>query len=679
MIDLMPSWLKRDMEVLWYDGSHWEKCRLSREEAGWRGSSADGAAFAVTVELSGQPKSSEGEHYTVVAKVTPGASGTIAGFQVILSADSSLQCVWKPHLAPESHMTIGDKAFRSPTIIMEDEERLCALIPDLAHLQEHRTIPHIMDYVQEDSKLSYGFCDYKESGHVYYAMTPQPHLMSRSLEVKFYLASWRKKIGSPRRDFRPVERLLWELTAMDNMRIDDTAAQWMQQLESYPLRAYEWALDSNWSDLTWQQFRIGEREAGGVVFIVAARQKPGEGKENQWREPKSIWNQAWFCSIRSAYGIRLTGVRTGKADWVDKANLMLELTLSAPQTNGLFPGYYAAGEDGDWGRGSWHLSCPRRPDGHERYVHLLDASWTCYWLLKWYRDVEQDERILPYVNRYATALLQLQREDGHYPAWVDPATLACSPYLVNSAETSAHIMLLGLLQEIDPRPGRIEAMERAASAVLNTIAAEGRWEDFETYWSCSGQWDHKRYGTRETRSGLYNQCNFGIYWTAEAMLILFRLTEERSWLDAGERILAELSLYQQIWQPAYIAVPTVGGFGVMNSDDEWNDARQSLFALTYYEFYRRTGDERYLLRSLWAMRASFYMMYCPENPEVKALYEKVHPHFDEGDYGFHMENFNHHDGTEVGGLGEFTIFDWGCGAAASSWAELRELVERTTG
>jgi hypothetical protein len=33
-----------------------------------------------------------------------------------------------------------------------------------------------------------------------------------------------------------------------------------------------------------------------------------------------------------------------------------------------------------------------------------------------------------------------------------------------------------------------------------------------------------------------------------------------------------------------------------------------------------------------------------------------------------------HDGTSVDGLGEFTIFDWGCGAAASSLAEFKMKV-----
>ena len=69
------------------------------------------------------------------------------------------------------------------------------------------------------------------------------------------------------------------------------------------------------------------------------------------------------------------------------------------------------------------------------------------------------------------------------------------------------------------------------------------------------------------------------------------------------------------------------------------------------------------------MKASFYMMYCPENPETKRCYELAHPFFDEQEYGFMMENYNHRDKRSKHGIGEFTIFDWGNGAACSSLAE----------
>ncbi|MNW58856.1 hypothetical protein D3C74_367410 [compost metagenome] len=67
------------------------------------------------------------------------------------------------------------------------------------------------------------------------------------------------------------------------------------------------------------------------------------------------------------------------------------------------------------------------------------------------------------------------------------------------------------------------------------------------------------------------------------------------------------------------------------------------------------------------------MMYCPENPKTKAQWEEAFPFFGERDYGFMMENYGH--GGEVNeqgvGMGEFTIFDWGNGAAAESYLRIK--------
>lgn len=34
---------------------------------------------------------------------------------------------------------------------------------------------------------------------------------------------------------------------------------------------------------------------------------------------------------------------------------------------------------------------------------------------------------------------------------------------------------------------------------------------------------------------------------------------------------------QASWQPPYMYVNVLGGFGVLNADGEWNDSRESLF------------------------------------------------------------------------------------------------------
>lgn len=89
---------------------------------------------------------------------------------------------------------------------------------------------------------------------------------------------------------------------------------------------------------------------------------------------------------------------------------------------------------------------------------------------------------------------------------------------------------------------------------------------------------------------------------------------------------------------------------------------------------KELGVEEYIQRGLAALRASFIMMYCPENPKVKALWEKKWPFFGEKDFGFMMENYGH-DGVIVDssdGIGEFTIYDWGNGAASESYMRITD-------
>ena len=157
-------------------------------------------------------------------------------------------------------------------------------------------------------------------------------------------------------------------------------------------------------------------------------------------------------------------------------------------------------------------------------------------------------------------------------------------------------------------------------------------------------------------------------WTAEALLAAWRETGTKKYLDWGRRTLDELSMTQQVWQPPFIYVPALGGFGVMNFDGEWNDSRQTLFAELFMDYYKETGDDDLFERGICALKAGFVMMYCPENVKVKKLWEKVYPFFGPQDYGFTMENYAHGGaiGSEGGGMGTFTIYDWGNGAASEA-------------
>ena len=107
----------------------------------------------------------------------------------------------------------------------------------------------------------------------------------------------------------------------------------------------------------------------------------------------------------------------------------------------------------------------------------------------------------------------------------------------------------------------------------------------------------------------------------------------------------------------------------MNTDGEWNDSRESLFAEIILQYGKLLKLNEYKERGISALTASFAMMYCPENPKAKGQWEMVWPFFNEKDYGFTMENYGHGGRTspEGEGVGEFTIYDWGNGAAAEAY------------
>lgn len=126
----------------------------------------------------------------------------------------------------------------------------------------------------------------------------------------------------------------------------------LNDLIKYAEYTYNWAFNT-WKPVVWQQFKLNGRDVGVPVLIVRTAQKPGSGYEVNWREKKSIWNQAWFSSLRSAYGYRLWGMKWNNSDLIEKSELAKQFALSAPQTNGLFPALYEAGEDLKWENGKW--------------------------------------------------------------------------------------------------------------------------------------------------------------------------------------------------------------------------------------------------------------------------------------------------------------------------------------
>ena len=585
---------------------------------------------------------------------------------------------WSPHLTPTPHHVVDQHVFRSPALIVSDEQQMLALIPDLDIMSLGTPVRWYLDMDAQQNRLILGMGNSRVDDHVLFRHGPGAVYPAGEVEIGFYLlrSSAVDTIGNPFR--KPLEFMWsrWGGPLYKNGNPLDGL------LKPYVEHTYHWAFNS-WSDAVWQEFTLHGRKVGAPTFIVNVTQSPNYPGEVNEREFRSVWNQAWFSSLRSASGLYRYARRTGNDRLMEKALLTKELALSFPQRDGFFYGLIGTEmeeveRDGKkysrskgWETRFWGNS-NRNPytwNPRESPFHLLDMSWTALLMLRWYEELEKDERLLHYAQAYGESLLQLQSAKGFFPGWLNLHSLEPLPQLDESPETSMSVTFLLKLYELTGKETYRKAALRAIDAVITEIIPSGRWEDFETYWSCSRYGSDHLVGKKVARNNMHKQNNFSMFWTAEALLESFRMTGEKRYLEYGQRTLDELLMTQASWQPPYIYVHVLGGFGVMNADGEWNDARQSLFAELILRYGQLLGIQEYRERGIAALKASFVMMYAPENPVTRRQWEKVYPFFGSADYGFTMENYGHGGRTspEGEGMGEFTIYDWGNGAAAEAY------------
>lgn len=583
---------------------------------------------------------------------------------------------WAPHLTPTDRNIIDQHVFRSPALIVTDRQKGFVIIPDLDILSGSCQSRWYMDMDAEKNILSLGMSSSKIPDHVLYEREPGA-AYDKDVEYGFYILKY-TELSEIENPFRAPLEFMWNKWGHEAYQATKLSAS---VLEPYVAYTYNWAFNT-WGERVWQEFSIEGTKVGAPVFIVNTTQSPNYPGEVNEREFRSIWNQAWFSSLRSASGLFRYGRRVSNQALLRKANLTKELALAAPMKNGFFYGLVATemheveleGEKYNrskgWDTYFWGNS-NRNPytwDARQSPFHLLDMSWTALLMLRWYDELEKDARLLAYAESYGEALLGVQYENGFCPGWLDLNTLQPTEYLNDSPETSMSVTFLLKLYEITGKDKYRKSALKAMNAV-KSIAFDGRWEDFETYWSCCRVGTPDWVGKKVSRNNMYKQCNFSMFWTAEALFECYRMTNDSDYLKLGQRVLDELLMTQGSWQPPYIYVNGIGGFGVMNTDGEWNDSRGSLFAEIILQYGELLNLPEYKERGLAALKTAFEMMYCPENSDAKQQWEKVWPFFNESDYGFTMENYGHggHTSPEGEGMGEFTIYDWGNGAASEAY------------
>lgn len=548
---------------------------------------------------------------------------------------------WIPNIKSKPSQIAADHVFRSPVVMMMSGNIGAALIPDLVLLNENRPAPHYLDMrfsENEAPRIIYGLTNYKTESHVYYVKSGAPFLIKNGkINFGFYLIV--NQNISRNILLREVNNLLWKEFGRDYIVHMEPQTVPFRQYAEY---GFGMAMDSLWINADYPN-------SGGITLSTYFDKKTQKWGGRSF--PNDLWFHSWFNNMRTAYGLYQWGENLSKPEWKQKAIEVRNLILNAPAEEGFFKTIYNSQTN------SWVAS---GQGGGENVYHLPDNSWTAYWLMRFNQECESDEKINAMILNYTNALISCQHSDGSFPTRVFVDNLKPDSVLDGSASEGLSVWFLAEMSVRDLIP--VESKKIVDDAIIKgldhirmEILPRQKFEDFELYFSCS----RKPLDFYDSISEMYGQNTLSIQWCAEAFRTGYQLFKRQQDHENALYCIDLLSLYQQVWNPNYLSFYAFGGFGVMNTDAEWNDARQAQFAETFANFYDLTGNVEYLERAVAAARASFALMVIDENADVAPMnYKGTSGNFEI--HGAMAENYGHCGSDCRSGQ---SGFHWGTGSA----------------
>ena len=495
--------------------------------------------------------------------------------------------VWSQNIKNEADDIVPNWSFKSPVVMLQQGKVFTALMPELG---DRRSDPLALDLDVTSNKLpwlSYGAVASQPYGHSYFRRSPEagPRVVAGTIEYRYSIVASEQpyKLG-----YRRVVRRLWsDEGRKELLRSDD-----LQQNVTRPelVTFDDWRTDTwvRYANQVYRGFDCGNRRCG---TLVSNRNPSGA-----WDKPASdAWFNAWFQTLRSAYGWYLYGQKTGNKDIEDKAESVLNLALKSPQNHGAFSTIYLLNEK------RWI-----RDDGWAGFAddyHTFCMSWTAYWMLEWGKNLtpNRKEEILAFVRPYGDFLVNHQLASGVIPSWYDGDLKPRSEFRDFNAETAASALLLASLGEVTGDRTYLNAAERAMGFITKEVLPRERWYDFETFKSCAA----KPFDFYDAWTAQYPQNNLAEIQAAKAYLKLYQVTKDHRYLEQGTQVLDYLLLTQQVWNNPAFSPKVVGGFTTQNTDAEWSDARQGYAAVLLWDYYKATGEQEYLERAVAAARSTF--------------------------------------------------------------------------
>jgi hypothetical protein len=494
--------------------------------------------------------------------------------------------VWSQNIKNEADGIVPIWAFKSPVVMLQQGRTFTALMPELS---ERRREPLALDLdVTSDVMpwLSYGAMASQPYGHSYFRRSPDqgPKSIANTIEYAYDVVA----SGQPvKLGYRRAVRLLWSQEGRrELLRSND--------LQQNVLRR-ELATFGEWRKDTWiryanQVYRNFDCDGQRCGTLVSNRNPWGH-----WNQPApDAWFNAWFETLRTAYGWYLYGEHVDNPEIEKKAESVLNLALKSPQQEGVFPTIYLL-NDKRW----------IRDDGWAGYAddyHTFDMSWTAYWMLQWSKLVPgRRTEILAFTRPYGDFLVKHQLASGVIPSWYNTDLKPIGAFRDFNAETAASALFLASLSEATGNRAYLHAAIQAMAFIQREVLPRQRWSDFETFLSCA----RKPFGFYDPWTAQYPQNNLSQIQAAKAYLELFHATKDRQYLKLGTRVLDYLLLTQQVWNNPAFSPKVVGGFTTQNTDAEWSDAREAYAAVLLWDYYKATDEREYLERAVGAARVTF--------------------------------------------------------------------------
>jgi hypothetical protein len=239
---------------------------------------------------------------------------------------------WAPHLTPTDEHIIAQHVFRAPALIAASGKKQVIIVPDLDILKHGSPAEWYMDMNAPENTLTLGLAKSQVREHVLYTRRGGTMYPPGELHYGFYILTSDAAADL----FNPWRRLLAFFWQKWGRPLYKTGAPLMHtNMEPYVQQTYAWAFDS-WKKAVWQEFTLNGKQVGAPVFIVNVTQSPDwPGPVNE-RELRSIWNQTWFSSLRSAEGLFRYARAHRDSLLMARALKTRELALSFPQRNGFF-------------------------------------------------------------------------------------------------------------------------------------------------------------------------------------------------------------------------------------------------------------------------------------------------------------------------------------------------------